>query len=33
MEIIKHLVQERKVKIVEAKYDLDDGKVNLFTGK
>jgi len=31
--IIKRLVQERKVKIVEAKYDLDDGKVNLFTGK
>lgn len=32
-EIIKHLVHEGKLKIVGAKYDLDDGKVTLFDGK
>ena len=29
--IIAHLIEERKVKIIKAKYDLDNGKVNLFT--
>ncbi len=28
--VIKHLVKEGKVKIVKAKYDLDEGKVTLF---
>ena len=28
--ILKHLVQEKKIKIVAAKYDLDDGLVTLF---
>lgn len=28
--ILKHLVHEKKIKIVAAKYDLDDGKVTLF---
>ena len=28
--IIKHLVEEKKIKIVAAKYDLDDGIVTLF---
>jgi len=28
--ILKHLVEEKKVKIVAAKYDLDDGTVTLF---
>ena len=27
-KVLKHLVEEKKVKIVKAKYDLDDGKVN-----
>jgi carbonic anhydrase len=27
--VLKHLVKEGKVKIVAAKYDLDDGKVTL----
>jgi carbonic anhydrase len=31
--VIKHLVKEAKVKIVMAKYDLDDGKVSLLDGK
>jgi carbonic anhydrase len=31
--IIKHLVDEGKLKIVGAKYDLDDGKVRIFDGK
>lgn len=29
--IVRHLVEAKKVKIVEAKYDLDDGKVSYFT--
>jgi carbonic anhydrase len=29
-KILKHLVDERKIKIVAAKYDLDDGIVTLF---
>jgi carbonic anhydrase len=29
-EILKHLVDEKKIKIVAAKYDLDDGVVTLF---
>ncbi len=29
-EILKHLVDEKKIKIVAAKYDLDDGTVILF---
>ena len=29
-KILKHLVDEKKVKIVAAKYDLDDGTVTLF---
>jgi carbonic anhydrase len=32
-KIIAELVKEGKVKIVSAKYDLDDGKVTLFDGK
>jgi carbonic anhydrase len=32
-KIIAELVKEGKVKIVSAKYDLDDGKVTLFEGK
>ena len=28
--ILKHLVDEKKIKIVAAKYDLDDGIVALF---
>jgi len=28
--ILKHLVEEKKITIVAAKYDLDDGKVTLF---
>jgi carbonic anhydrase len=32
-KVIKHLVQEGKVKIVTAKYDLDDGQVTLLGGK
>jgi carbonic anhydrase len=28
--ILNHLVHEKKIKIVAAKYDLDDGKVTLF---
>jgi carbonic anhydrase len=28
--ILKHLVQEKKIRIVAAKYDLDDGLVTLF---
>jgi carbonic anhydrase len=28
--ILKHLAQEKKIKIVAAKYDLDDGRVTLF---
>jgi carbonic anhydrase len=28
--ILKHLADENKIKIVAAKYDLDDGKVSLF---
>lgn len=32
-EIIKHLAHGGKLKIVGAKYDLDDGKVTLFGGK
>jgi len=31
--VIKHLVDEGKLKIVGAKYDLDDGKVRLFDGR
>jgi carbonic anhydrase len=27
--ILKHLAVEKKIKIVAAKYDLDDGKVSL----
>lgn len=29
-KILKHLVDEKKIKIVAAKYDLDDGMVTLF---
>lgn len=29
-KILKHLADEKKIKIVAAKYDLDDGKVTLF---
>jgi carbonic anhydrase len=29
-KILRHLLQEKKIKIVAAKYDLDDGKVTLF---
>lgn len=29
-KVLKHLVAEKKLKIVSAKYDLDDGKVTLF---
>ena len=29
-EILKHLAEEKKIKIVAAKYDLDDGLVTLF---
>jgi carbonic anhydrase len=29
-KILKHLVDEKKIKIVAAKYDLDDGSVTLF---
>lgn len=29
-KIIKHLLHEKKIKIVAAKYDLDDGTVSLF---
>jgi carbonic anhydrase len=29
-KILKHLTDEKKIKIVAAKYDLDDGKVTLF---
>jgi carbonic anhydrase len=29
-KILKHLAAEKKIKIVAAKYDLDDGKVTLF---
>ncbi len=29
-EILKHLAEEEKIKIVAAKYDLDDGTVTLF---
>jgi len=32
-EVIKHLAHGGKLKIVGAKYDLDDGKVTLFDGK
>ena len=32
-EVIKHLADGGKLKIVGAKYDLDDGKVTLFDGK
>jgi carbonic anhydrase len=32
-KVIGHLVKEGKVKIVSAKYDLDDGKVTLFEAK
>ena len=32
-KIIKHLVDHGKLKIVAAKYDLDDGKVTLFEGR
>ena len=28
--ILKHLAEEKKIKIVAAKYDLDDGTVTLF---
>ncbi len=31
--VLAHLVKEGKVKIVAAKYDLDDGKVTLFEAK
>jgi carbonic anhydrase len=31
--VLRHLVKEGKVKIVAAKYDLDDGKVTLFEKK
>jgi carbonic anhydrase len=29
-QILKHLTEDKKIKIVAAKYDLDDGKVTLF---
>jgi len=29
-KILKHLLHEKKIRIVAAKYDLDDGKVTLF---
>jgi carbonic anhydrase len=29
-KILKHLAEEKKIKIVAAKYDLDDGMVTLF---
>ncbi len=29
-EILKHLAEEKKIKIIAAKYDLDDGRVTLF---
>ena len=29
-KVLKHLVEQKKLKIVSAKYDLDDGKVTLF---
>jgi carbonic anhydrase len=29
-KILKHMVEEKKIKIVAAKYDLDDGKVTLY---
>jgi len=29
-KILNHLLHEKKIKIVAAKYDLDDGKVTLF---
>jgi carbonic anhydrase len=29
-KVLKHLVDEKKIKIVDAKYDLDDGTVMLF---
>ncbi len=29
-DILKHLAEENKIKIVAAKYDLDDGTVTLF---
>ena len=32
-KIIREMVKEGKVKIVAAKYDLDDGKVTVFDGK
>jgi len=32
-KVIAELVKEGKIKIVSAKYDLDDGKVTLFEGK
>lgn len=32
-KIIKHLVEEGKLKIVGAKYDIEDGRVSLFDGK
>ena len=32
-KVIKHLVESGKLKIVAAKYALDDGKVTLFEGK
>jgi carbonic anhydrase len=28
--ILKHLAEEKKIRIVAAKYDLDDGVVTLF---
>lgn len=31
--VLKHLVKEGKIRIVSAKYDLDDGKVTLLEGK
>jgi carbonic anhydrase len=31
--VIAELVKEGKIRIVSAKYDLDDGKVTLFEGK
>ena len=29
-KLLRHLVEEKMVKIVAAKYDLDDGTVELF---
>ena len=29
-KILKHMVDQKKIRIVAAKYDLDDGKVTLF---